>query len=67
MFEVNKLKPFPCLAFPQTAYLKTLRKQPILGHELVTSFGRMNLSKLYLCEMTLGTNPDITGYAYTTR
>jgi hypothetical protein len=28
-FEVNNLKPFACLAFPQTTYLKTPRKQPI--------------------------------------
>jgi hypothetical protein len=37
-FEVNNLKPFACLAFPHTTYLKTPRKQPIFGDELVTSF-----------------------------
>ena len=37
-FEVNNLKPFACLAFPQTTYLKTPRKRPIFGDELVTSF-----------------------------
>ena len=37
-FEVNNLKPFACLAFPQTAHLKTPRKQLIFGDELVTSF-----------------------------
>jgi hypothetical protein len=37
-FEVNNLKPFACLAFPQTTYLKTPRKQLIFGDELVTSF-----------------------------
>jgi hypothetical protein len=37
-FEVNDQKPFACLAFPQTTYLKTPRKQPIFGDELVTSF-----------------------------
>jgi len=37
-FEVNNLKPFACLAFPLTTYLKTPRKQPIFGDELVTSF-----------------------------
>jgi len=36
-FEVNNLKPFACLAFPHTTYVKTLRKQPIFGDELVTS------------------------------
>jgi hypothetical protein len=36
-FEVNNLEPFACLAFPQTTYLKTPRKQPIFGDELVTS------------------------------
>jgi hypothetical protein len=36
-FEVNNLKPFACLAFPQTTYLKTPRKQAIFGDELVTS------------------------------
>ena len=40
-FEVNNLKPFACLAFPQTTYLKTPRKQPIFGDELVTSFMRL--------------------------
>jgi hypothetical protein len=33
-FEVNNLKPFSCLAFPHTTYLKT----PFFGDELVTSF-----------------------------
>ena len=37
-FEVNNLKPFACLAFPHTTYLKTPRKQPIFGDELATSF-----------------------------
>src|SRR6266853_5783128 len=37
-FEVNNRKPFACLAFPQTTYLKTPRKRPIFGDELVTSF-----------------------------
>src|SRR6266478_4884723 len=37
-FEVNNLKPFACLAFPHTTYLKTPRKRPIFGDELVTSF-----------------------------
>ena len=37
-FEVNNLKPFACLAFPQTTHLKIPRKQPIFGDELVTSF-----------------------------
>jgi len=32
------MKPFACLAFPHTTYLKTPRKQPIFGDELVTSF-----------------------------
>src|SRR6185369_6566550 len=36
-FDVNNLKPFACLAFPQTTYLKTPRKHPIFGDELVTS------------------------------
>jgi len=36
--EVNNLKPFACLAFPSTMYLKTAQKQDILGDELVTSF-----------------------------
>ena len=39
-FEVNNLKPFACLAFPQTTYLKTPPKRPIFGDELVTSFCR---------------------------
>ncbi len=46
-FEVNNLKPFACLAFPQTTYLKTPRKQPIFGDELVTSFCKPNLSNLH--------------------
>src|ERR1700686_2138219 len=36
--EVNNLKSFACLAFPQTTYLKTPAKQSIFGDELVTSF-----------------------------
>ena len=36
--EVNNLKPFACLAFPRSTYLKTPQKQPIFGDELVTSF-----------------------------
>ena len=32
-FEVNNLKPFACLAFPQTTCLKTPRKQPFFGDE----------------------------------
>jgi hypothetical protein len=43
-FEVNNLKPFACLAFPQITYLKTPRKQPIFGDELVTSFLQVNFS-----------------------
>ena len=42
-FEVNNLKPFACLAFPHTTYLKTPRKQPIFGDELVTSFLQINI------------------------
>src|SRR6266852_795864 len=37
-FEVSNPKPFACLAFLRTTYLKTPRKQPIFGDELVTSF-----------------------------
>ncbi len=47
-FEVNNLKPFACLAFPQIAYLKTPRKQPIFGDELLTSFCKPNLSNPHL-------------------
>ncbi len=39
-FEVNNLKPFACLAFPQTSYPETPHKRPIFGDELVTSFHR---------------------------
>jgi hypothetical protein len=39
-FEVNNLKPFACLAFPQTSYPETPQKRPIFGDELVTSFHR---------------------------
>jgi hypothetical protein len=42
-FEVNNLKPFACLAFPHTTYLKTPRKQRIFGDELVTSFLQIKL------------------------
>jgi hypothetical protein len=49
-FEVNNLKPFACLAFPQTTYLKTPRKQPIFGDELVTSFLQINLSNPYFLQ-----------------
>src|SRR5713101_8594344 len=37
-FEVNNLKPFACLAFPQTSYPGMPQKWPIFGDELVTSF-----------------------------
>jgi hypothetical protein len=33
IFEVIHLKPFACLAFPHTTYLKTPRKQHIFGDE----------------------------------
>ena len=39
-FEVNNLKPFACLASPQTSYPETLQKRPIFCDELVTSFHR---------------------------
>ncbi len=34
------MKPFACLAFPQTSYPEALQKRPIFGDELVTSFHR---------------------------
>ena len=37
-FEVNNLKPFACLAFLHSRYLKTPQKRPTFGDELVTSF-----------------------------
>jgi hypothetical protein len=43
-FELNNLKPFACLAFPQITDLITPLKQPIFGDELVTSFLQVNLS-----------------------
>src|SRR6266849_6291578 len=54
-FEVNNLKPFACLAFPQTTYLKTLRKQPIFGDELVTSFCRSTSPTRIFCKDGFGT------------
>ena len=54
-FEVNNLKPFACLAFPQTAYLKTPRKQPIFGDELVTSFCRPTSRTCIFCKNDFGT------------
>jgi hypothetical protein len=54
-FEVNNLKPFACLAFPQTTYLKTPRKQPIFGDELVTSFCRSTSSTRIVCKSGFGT------------
>jgi hypothetical protein len=54
-FEVNNLKPFACLAFPQTTYLKTSRKQPILGDELVTSFCRSTFPTRILGKNDFGT------------
>src|SRR5437868_7743261 len=54
-FEVNNLKPFACLAFPHTTYLKTPRKQPIFGDELVTSFLQINLPNRIFCENGFGT------------
>ena len=54
-FEVNNLKPFACLAFPQTAYLKTPRKQPIFGDELVTSFCRSTSPTRIFCKNGFGT------------
>src|SRR6266849_4048349 len=57
-FEVNNLKPFACLAFPQTTYLKTRQKQPIFGDELVTSFCRSTSPTLIFCKNGFGTGPD---------
>src|SRR5712692_6403453 len=54
-FEVNNLKPFACLAFPQTTYLKTPRKQPIFGDELVTSFCRSTSPTRISCKNGFGT------------
>ena len=54
-FEVNNLKPFACLAFPQTTYLKTPRKQPIFGDELVTSFCRSTSPIRIFCKNGFGT------------
>jgi len=49
-FEVINLKPFACLAFPHTTYLKTPRKQPIFGDELVTSFCRSTSPARIFCK-----------------
>ena len=54
-FEVNNLKPFACLAFPQTTYLKTPRKQPFFGDELVTSFCRPTSPTGIFCKNDFGT------------
>ncbi len=54
-FEVNNLKPFACLAFPHTTYLKTARKQPIFGDELVTSFCRSTSPTRIFCKNGFGT------------
>src|SRR6266849_5879385 len=54
-FEVNNLKPFACLAFPQTTYLKTRQKQPIFGDELLTSFCRSTSPTRISCKNGFGT------------
>jgi hypothetical protein len=54
-FEVNNLKPFACLAFPQITYLKTPRKRPIFGDELVTSFCGPTFPTRILCKNDFGT------------
>jgi hypothetical protein len=54
-FEVNNLKPFACLAFPQTTYLKTPRKRSIFGDELVTSFCRSTSPSRIFCKNDFGT------------
>src|SRR5713226_5353808 len=54
-FEVNNLKPFACLAFPQTTYFKTPRKQHIFGDELVTSFCRSTSPTRIFCKNGFGT------------
>jgi hypothetical protein len=51
--EVNNLKPFACLAFQQSAHLKTPRKQSIFGDELVTSFLRVSNGQGFLPEAGL--------------
>jgi len=39
-FEVQKLKPFACLAFPSLDSLRKLPKRGSFGDELVTSFSK---------------------------
>jgi hypothetical protein len=57
-FEVNNVKPFACLAFPQTTYLKTPRKQPIFGDELVTSFCTQPLPPAFSARTALAQATD---------
>src|SRR6266852_516146 len=57
-FEVNNLKPFACLAFPQTTYRKTLGKQPIFGDELVTSFCRSTFQPAFSARTVLAHGAD---------
>jgi hypothetical protein len=58
-FEFNNLKPFACLAFLQTRYLKTPRKQPIFGDEWVTSFCRTTLQSTFSARTVLAHSADI--------
>ena len=58
-FEVNNLKPFACLAFPQTTYLKTPRKRPIFGDELVTSFLFLRRKEIFSAQFRVAAEPEV--------
>ncbi len=64
-FEVNNLKSFACLAFPHTTYLKTPRKHPIFGDELVTSFPFLRRKEI-ISESRTTPFPGFGGRRFTT-
>jgi hypothetical protein len=59
-FEVNNLKPFPYLAFPQLVSPKIPEKRPSFDGELMASFSK-NLSYLRVNERNGDFSPNTSG------